>query len=286
MSEIQIEFIDIGEYLYAKITGDINAVPDDLQMESNFLIYYHDNKYKVLYMLNDGFYWTSLYKNGEFLQGSYSSSSEIFDLGEVIVPKNVLIANNSQPFFNSETYKVNGISPLPVDPINNGGGMEGGGGGMGGGGAGAGSDPYITTFSGYTFELPHLNKHWELFSHKPTDFSIIAHTHNYPHGNYFNFIKVNYGKSKITIDYQKKKITTNNSAFKIGKTELTMKYNKKGKIINETKLFDCIVFNHTEFKEVALIINWRNHYFHPIFQIKPTKNCSGLLMMKEPSKTL
>jgi hypothetical protein len=153
-------------------------------------------------------------------------------------------------------------------------------------GGGAGSDPYITTFSGHTFELPHLNKHWNLLTHKSTDFSIIAHTHNYPTGNFFNEIKVKYGNLKATIDYQKKKIRSNNSEFKVGKTQLIMKYNKQGEIIEEEKLFDCIVFNHPEFEEVVLLVNWRNDYFHPMFKVKPIKDCSGLLMKNEPSKIL
>jgi hypothetical protein len=155
-------------------------------------------------------------------------------------------------------------------------------------GGGAGSDPYITTFSGYTFELPHLNKNWNLFTHKSSDFSIIAHTHNYPTGNFFNEIKVKLGNLKATIDYQKQKITSNSlgNAFKVGKTQLKMKYNKQGKIIEEDKLFDCIVLNHPVFEEVVILVNWRNDYFHPMFKVKPTKDCSGLLMMKEPTKTL
>jgi len=148
--------------------------------------------------------------------------------------------------------------------------------------SGAGSDPYITSFCGHTFELPHLNKWWNLFTHKSSDLSIIAHTHNYSTGNFFNEIKIKYGNLKATIDYQKKKITSNNNMFKIGKTALSIKYNKNGKIKEEEKLYDCIVFNHPVFEEIVLLVNWKNDYFHPMFKVNPTNECSGLLMTKQP----
>jgi hypothetical protein len=150
--------------------------------------------------------------------------------------------------------------------------------------AGAGSDPYITTLYNYTFELPHFERWWNLFSDISNNFTILAHTKNYKGGNYFDKIFIFNNKEKIIIDYLNKNISSFSKSENttIGKTFKKIKYKKGNKIIEEEKEFDCIQIYHPIYEEVVFIINWRNDYFHPFFKNFPI-NATGLLMTKKPS---
>lgn len=154
-------------------------------------------------------------------------------------------------------------------------------------GPGAGSDPYITTLSGYKFELPHLNKWWSLFEDKETNFKILGHTHNYKSGNLFNKIIIFNNKNKATIDFQTKKIIikNNDESIIIKNGYFKINYDTKDRgIITEPKKYDYIELNHPEFKNFKAIINWRNRYIHPIFERLPNKTYSGLMTLKKNSK--
>jgi hypothetical protein len=186
---------------------------------------------------------------------------------------------------------------------------------------GGGSDPYIKSMYGKIIKLPNTAKKWVLFNDPLTDYSITANATNYRNGCFFNSIQITYGSRKATIDFSKHKISgtvekkikhhrrnslisydsdgyesassssssssksnKSNKWYTIEQVQETFKYatmKDGGKIHEETKTFDAIVFTHETFGESRILVNWRNHYIHPYYKNFPkTNSYEGLLMMR------
>ena len=155
-----------------------------------------------------------------------------------------------------------------------------------GGGGGAGSDPYVTSLYGNTFELPHTIRWWELFHDHNHDLKIMAHTQNYSFGTFFNEITLQYDKTKISIDYNKKQINKKGSSknISLGKSNYLFNFKNKSKddsLFSVNQKYDCILIKHPVFRELKIIINWQYHYIYTDFGKLKLDNCSGLLTKKE-----
>jgi hypothetical protein len=264
-----------GSYSYIDVSN-VPSLPLQVPINNNSLIYELNSKYRVLIKIYGMFFIIDLEVGGvEPSLGTYSTVFDLFN-ANAYIPKNSFMSEDydlANAYSGEPNYTVNSQNPLPL-----------GGGGGGGGGGGAGSDPYITTFKGEIYELPELTKWWNLLT--DDKMSIMAHTQNYPGGNFFNQVIVNYLNQKVIIDFNKRKIINKTSLenIKVGKVPYKFKFkNESGDIESEKDDADCVQIKDAEYKEILILVDWKNHYIVPKFARIPDKKMSGLFVNKPVS---